>query len=172
MYRFSSLTSSNILLMKKLVLLFTVVLSGTLVLDAQNVNKENVNTNPNAPQIEFEKVVHDYGTIYQYGDGNCEFMFTNTGKEPLVLSNVRSSCGCTVPDWPRKPILPGKSEVIKVKYATNRLGKINKSVTVQSNASNATVVLRIAGNVIPQPKEEAPEKVLDNTGAPIANPKK
>ena len=53
--------------------------------------------NPNAPIIKFDKMEHDYGTIEQNADGNCEFKFTNEGKEPLILSNVRSSCGCTVP---------------------------------------------------------------------------
>lgn len=158
--------------MKKLALVLSIMFLGVTVSFAQNAKSESNNKNPNAPKVEFEKLVHDYGTIVQYGDGNCEFHFTNTGKEPLVLSNVRSSCGCTVPDWPRKPILPGKTDVIKVKYATNRLGKINKSITVQSNAANTPIVLRIAGNVIPKPKEEAPEKNLENSAAPVAKPNK
>jgi len=158
--------------MKKLALVFSIMFFGLSVSFAQSAETAAKSSNPNAPKIEFEKLVHDYGTIYQYGDGNCEFHFTNNGKEPLVLSNVRSSCGCTVPDWPRKPILPGKSDVIKVKYATNRMGKINKSITVQSNAVNTPIVLRIAGNVIPKPKEEAPEKNLENSSAPVSKPKK
>ncbi len=158
--------------MKKLALILSVLFLGMTVSFAQHNAANEKNNNPNAPKIEFEKLVHDYGTINQYGDGNCEFPFTNTGKEPLVLSNVRSSCGCTVPDWPRKPILPGKTEVIKVKYATNRLGKINKSITVQSNGVNNPVVLRIAGNIIPKPKEDVPAKNLDNSAAPVAKPNK
>ncbi|PID93777.1 MAG: hypothetical protein CSA95_06185 [Bacteroidetes bacterium] len=156
--------------MKKLVLLFSVIFLGTMVGFAQNGAKATPEKNPNAPRMAFESLVYDYGTIYQHGDGNCEFRFTNEGKEPLVLSNVRSSCGCTVPDWPRKPILPGKSDVIKVRYATNRLGKINKSITVQSNADNSPMVLRIAGNVIPKPKEEAPRNNLENAAAPVSKP--
>jgi len=100
--------------------------------------------------IVFDKTVHDYGTIVQNADGNCEFQFTNKGKEPLVLSNVSSSCGCTVPTWPREPIAPGKSASIKVKYDTNRVGLINKSITVSSNAANNPVVLQIKGNVTPK----------------------
>ena len=100
--------------------------------------------------IVFDKTVHDYGTIVQNADGNCEFKFTNKGKEPLILSNVSSSCGCTVPVWPREPVAPGKSASIKVKYDTNRVGLINKSITVSSNAANNPVVLQIKGNVTPK----------------------
>lgn len=102
--------------------------------------------------IVFDKIVHDYGTIVQNADGNSEFTFTNKGKEPLILSNVRSSCGCTVPIWPKEPIAPGKSGTIKVKYDTNRVGPINKSITVTSNAVNNSVVLKIQGNVTPKAK--------------------
>lgn len=98
--------------------------------------------------IVFDKMVHDYGTIEQGGDGNCEFTFTNTGDEPLVLTGVRASCGCTLPEWPKEPIAPGKTGVIKVKYDTRRVGPINKVIRVASNAENANVVLRITGNVV------------------------
>jgi len=100
--------------------------------------------------IAFEKTIHDYGTITQGSDGNCEFKFTNKGKKPLILSNVRASCGCTVPEWPKEPILPGKEGVIKVKYNTNSQGSFNKSITVNSNAINETIVLQIKGNVTPK----------------------
>ena len=110
------------------------------------------------PEIQFEKTVHDYGNIKQGDDGECEFIFKNTGREPLILTNVYSSCGCTVPSWPKEPIMPGKSEVIKVKYNTSRLGTINKKVTVISNATNSPVELFIKGNVSPLPTENLPEK--------------
>jgi len=112
--------------------------------------------NPNAPEITFDKTVHDYGTIPYQGDGKCEFKFTNTGKEPLILTNVRSSCGCTVPKWPREPILPGQSDIIKVEYKTNRIGKINKTITVQSNARTSSLVLRIEGQVLKPEQETTP----------------
>lgn len=107
-------------------------------------------------EITFETEVIDYGTINQNADGVRTFKFKNTGNAPLVISNARGSCGCTVPTWPKKPINPGESSEIKVKYATNRLGPINKSVTVSSNASEGTKVLRIKGNVIE--KKTSPEK--------------
>ena len=109
-------------------------------------------------RISFDKTVHNYGTIYQNDNGVCEFTFTNTGKVPLVLTNVYSSCGCTVPSWPKEPTMPGKSSVIKVKYNTSRLGAINKTVTVESNAVNGTVRLSIKGNVLVRPAETLPEK--------------
>lgn len=121
--------------------------------------------NPNAPVMNFESDVVDYGTIEQGADGVREFKFTNTGKEPLLISNARGSCGCTVPTWPKEPIKPGESSVIKVKYDTKRLGAINKSVTITSNAAEATKVVRIKGKII------APQTspVKEATGAPVEN---
>lgn len=124
---------------------------------AQVAQQAPASANPNAPEITFEKSVHDYGTVPYQGDGKCEFKFTNTGKEPLILTNVRSSCGCTVPKWPREPILPGQSDIINVEYKTNRIGKINKTITVQSNAKTSSVVLRIEGQVLKPEESTAPE---------------
>ena len=123
------------------------------------------------PEIEFEKTVHDYGDVPYNGNGECEFRFTNTGNEPLLIQKPKSSCGCTIPSWPQEPILPGESDIIKVTYRTNRPGIINKTVTVTSNArKNSTVVLRIKGRVLEQPTEVLPEKT-DNTGkgSPVSN---
>ena len=100
------------------------------------------------PQIAFEKEVHDYGEIKQGDDGTVWFTFTNTGSEPLILSSAKGSCSCTVPSWPKEPIAPGKSGIIKVKYDTKRIGAINKSVTITSNATeDSTKVIRIKGYV-------------------------
>lgn len=98
--------------------------------------------------INFESTVHDYGTIEQGSDGTYEFKFTNGGKTPLILSNVRSSCGCTVPSWTKEPVAPGKDGTIKVVYNTHNIGNFSKSVTVSSNAKNADVMLQIKGNVV------------------------
>ena len=132
---------------------FTVSLVGQSAERNQAVKAES----PNAPEITFDKTVHDYGTVPYKGDGKSEFKFTNTGKEPLILTNVRSSCGCTVPKWPREPILPGQSEVIHVEYKTNRIGRINKTITVQSNAKTSSVVLRIKGQVLKPDASTTPE---------------
>lgn len=103
----------------------------------------------NGPKIRFVSLVHDYGTIEKGGDGNCEFTFTNAGNEPLILSSVRASCGCTTPSWTQKPVMPGNNGTIKVHYNTNNVGSFTKSITVTSNAVNdARVVLKIKGTVL------------------------
>jgi hypothetical protein len=117
--------------------------------------------------IKMDKMVHDYGTIKQGENGECEFKFTNTGKEPLVITNCQGSCGCTVPQCPKEPILPGKSSVIKVKYDTQRVGGIYKTVTVTSNAKSGNVVLTIKGTVEAKPVEtDFPENATP-AGAPV-----
>lgn len=99
-------------------------------------------------QIEFEKLEHDYGTIDQGANGTTEFKFTNTGTEPLIISNAKGSCGCTVPEWPKEPIAPGATSSIRVKYDTKRVGPISKTVTITSNAvDNASSLLKIKGTV-------------------------
>jgi hypothetical protein len=157
--------------MKKIVLVISILAFIHVTLFAQEAKPEN----KNAPILTFDKklidkagnFVWDYGTIYKDANGDSYFAFKNTGKEPLVLSEVRSSCGCTVPKWPREPILPGKSDTIKVKYSTNRLGVINKSITVNSNAVNNPVILRIAGNVIEKPQEVMPVNKSGSEGQPV-----
>ncbi|MFO8053632.1 MAG: DUF1573 domain-containing protein [Bacteroidales bacterium] len=132
--------------MKKIIYLFALffIFSGFSTM-AQQTNKEE------KAIIEFDKKVHNYGTIHQNDDGTCEFKFVNTGNVPLRLTNVRSSCGCTVPKWPRNPIAAGDSGRIEVRYNTRRMGTINKHITVRSNAENNGVVLRIKGKVIKTP---------------------
>ena len=112
-------------------------------------------------EISFEKEVHDYGVMEQNGNGQCEFVFTNTGTEPLLITNARGSCGCTVPDWPREPIAPGASSAIKVKYDTKRLGLINKSVTITSNAETSTKIIRIKGEIKAPAAGATPIKPVD-----------
>ena len=150
--------------MKKIVLLI-----GVLVMMAGVAMAQEVKVQENGPEISFEKLVHDYGDVPFNGNGECEFVFTNTGNEPLIVQKPKSSCGCTVPSWPKEPILPGESDVIKVTYRTSRAGIINKSVTVTSNAKeNSTVVLRIKGRVLDQPTEAMPEKE-NGVGSPVNN---
>ena len=113
--------------MKKLLFALSVVFAAT-ALNAQTTIEKG-------PKISFSKEVHDYGNIKYDGDPNCSFEFTNTGDEPLIISNAKGSCGCTVPEWPKEPILPGKSAKITVHYNTQgRPGPIFKSVFIQSNA--------------------------------------
>jgi hypothetical protein len=109
--------------------------------------------------IEFEESVHDFGTLPYNGDGTYEFVFKNTGNVPLVLKNVRSSCGCTVPEWPKDPINKGEKGKIKVSYNTRIPGTFSKSISVFSNAGNKPVILTIKGKIV-----EAEKK--DMSGAP------
>ncbi|MBL7110985.1 MAG: DUF1573 domain-containing protein [Bacteroidales bacterium] len=100
-------------------------------------------------RIEFEKTNHDYGELDFGSEGICEFKYTNTGKEPLVLTNVKSSCGCTIPEWPKEPLRKDESASIKVRYDTHRVGTFTKSITVYSNASNSPKRIFIKGRVKP-----------------------
>ena len=124
-------------IMKKIIILFIAFFSLTLV-----------HSQEKKPEISFEKTVIDYGTVDKGANGVRDFVFTNTGDAPLIISNVKSTCGCTIPKKPEKPILPGESDKIQVKYDTKRVGFIRKSISVTSNASNPNVILKITGQVI------------------------
>lgn len=100
-------------------------------------------------EITFKTKEIDYGKVKVGSDGVRVFEFTNTGKAPLVITNVSSSCGCTVPAWTKEPVAPGAKGKIEVKYDTNRLGPISKTVQVTSNAKqNPVEGLRIKGEVV------------------------
>lgn len=151
--------------MKKLLFTLTLALFAVFAVNAQEAAKA-VN---GGPEITVNKDVHDYGTIKQGANGTSEFSITNTGTEPLIISRAKGSCGCTVPDWPKEPIMPGESAVMSVKYDTKRTGAINKSVTITSNATNEpTKVVRIKGNVLASANGgDAPVKT-PAIGAPTA----
>jgi len=152
--------------MQKVIFSFIFMVLAVFTLQAQDVQPA-VPADPNAPEISFDKIVHDFGTVVQGSEATCEFKFTNTGKEPLILQKPVSSCGCTVPTWPQEPVLPGKGDVIKVTYSTHNVGPINKTITVTSNAKTARVVLSIKGNVTAKPADKVPEKTNDNGATPI-----
>ena len=100
-------------------------------------------------EIQFKEETIDYGKISRGSDGVRVFEFTNTGDAPLVITNVRSSCGCTIPKKPEEPILPGQTGQIEVKYDTNRAaGPFRKAITVSSNANSPTKILKIKGELI------------------------
>lgn len=109
-------------------------------------------------KIEFKTETIDYGTIEKGADGLRTFEFTNTGEAPLIISDVKSSCGCTVPKWTKEPIMPGESGEIQVKYDTNRVNPIRKTVTVISNAATPTVALKIKGTVVDPSQNNVLEK--------------
>lgn len=151
--------------MKKIVLTLVVAFLATFAF-AQNNGETELS---NGPVITFEKKVHDFGDQIPKGsqDVECEFVFTNSGNEPLILSNVRANCGCTTPSWSREPILPGKQGKIKAKYTTtHRVSKFRKQVTVSSNAKNGAQILTIKGTIV---NEQPAEVLKENEGAPKAN---
>ena len=109
-------------------------------------------------KISFKNETVDYGKIAKGSDGVRVFEFTNTGDAELVVTNVKSSCGCTVPKKPEGPIAPGASGSIEVKYDTNRVGPIRKTVTVYSNADEPIKALKIKGEVL-----NADKSILEKT---------
>jgi hypothetical protein len=133
--------------MKNLILSVGIMFLSTFAAKAQDAAQPA--PNPNAAEIIFEQEVLDYGTIEHNADGNRVFKFKNTGKEPLIITNCVGSCGCTVPTWPKEPIKPGATSEIKVKYATDRVGAFEKTITVSSNAKTSSKVIKIKGVVKP-----------------------
>ena len=106
-------------------------------------------------EIVFEEAVHDFGELPEGPKVNTAFKFKNTGAEPLIISNAKGSCGCTVPIWPKEPILPGEEGIIKVEYNTaRRPGPFTKTVTITSNTSAGNTVLKIRGTVVKEAEEE------------------
>lgn len=108
------------------------------------------------PVMEFETMEVDYGNIMQGSEPLRTVKFTNTGTTPLIISNARGSCGCTVPTWPKEPVMPGETSVIEVRYDTKRVGPINKTITITANDNTGTHTLRVKGLI---KKEETPESV-------------
>ena len=112
-------------------------------------------------EIEFETNSIDYGQIDFESDGTRIFKFKNIGDAPLVFTRISSSCGCTIPKKPEKPIEPGAEGQIEVNYDTKRVGIFRKAVTVNSNAKTPTVILRIMGEVLEEEEEEEEEEEVN-----------
>jgi hypothetical protein len=136
------------MMFKNLVLLFTLL---GLICFAQQGN-------PNGPRFMFVEEVHDFGTLKENDNATYDFVFTNVGREPLVISNCSASCGCTVPTWPQSPILPGGRGTITVKFNTQgKNGAFNKVIYITSNAATQDGVKKsyeiyIKGSVVPAAK--------------------
>lgn len=130
--------------MKRIFTLFTLCLLAVAALSAEQ------------PTVVFDTTSHDFGNINEAdGPVSCEFTFTNTGDEPLVIISANASCGCTRPEFPKKPIKPGKSGTIKVTYLpAGRPGEFNKTVKVRTSAKRPkSISLKISGVVIPKSAE-------------------
>ncbi|MFL2602816.1 MAG: DUF1573 domain-containing protein [Flavobacteriaceae bacterium] len=112
----------------------------------------------NQADIKFEETIIDYGEVEFESDGKRIFKFKNIGNAPLVFQRISSSCGCTIPKKPEKPIEPGETGEIEVKYDTKRVGLFMKAISVISNSKNPSTVLRIKGEVLPEEEEEEEEE--------------
>ena len=98
--------------------------------------------------LKFKATVIDYGTVEQNSDGTKTFSFTNEGDAPLLITKVKTTCGCTVPSYSKAPILPGETGEIEIKYSTKKLGTFTKTITVMSNAEGGNKILKIKGNIV------------------------
>jgi len=113
-----------------------------------SMQAQNLDRTKKMADIDFEKETIDYGTIEKLSDGLRVFTFSNTGNAPLIISNVKTSCGCTVPTYSKEAILPGETGEIKVKYDTKRMGAFSKTITVTSNANQERKTLKIKGTIV------------------------
>lgn len=101
------------------------------------------------PVMTFEKAEHDFGTIEQGAPQETTFKFTNTGNAPLIITDAKSSCGCTVPNPPKDPIAPGESSELVVKFNGSGQNQVTKTITVTANTAKGSEVLRIKAFVNP-----------------------
>ena len=148
-------------------LIFTFLIGATLQLSAQDIIQDkaaqsmemDVLSSSEGPIMTFESMVIDYGTIEQNGEPLRTLAFTNTGNAPLIIQNARGSCGCTVPTWPKKPIMPGETDELEIRYATNRIGAFSKTVTLTTNEIGGEPhVVKVKGKVLkPEAEESVPE---------------
>ena len=109
-------------------------------------------------EVKFDVTTIDYGEVEFESDGKRIFKFKNIGTAPLVFTRISSSCGCTIPKKPEKPIEPGGEGEIEVEYDTKREGLFMKSISVVSNSKNPSTILRIKGEVLPEEEEEEEEE--------------
>ena len=159
--------------MKKIFLSLFLTVS-FIVSHAQNpasVGVQKTQENAVNAGIEFESKVVDYGVIEHNSDGQREFRFKSTGTDPLIIKSAKGSCGCTVPTWRKEDgsatWQPGEDGTIGVKYATNRIGKFTKTITLSTNADKRPVILTIKGEVKAPPKDEGAMPVKKNEGSPL-----
>jgi len=117
--------------------------------DVMNTKSANGNTNADLPEIKFEEETHDFGRITQGEKVTYNFKFKNTGGANLIISSASGSCGCTIPDYPKKPILPGEEANINVVFASEgKSGVVEKSVTIVTNCEPSTRIIYIKANII------------------------
>ena len=155
--------------MKRLFSLLTLLSFAVSISFAQVQSTAAATETVDGPTMDLSSTTVDFGTIEQDSDPFRTITFTNTGNEPLIIKNAKGSCGCTVPTYEKAPILPGETSEIKIRYATNRLGKINKTVTLYTNeGKDVKRVLKVVGMV--NKKAEQPEAVPAAAPTILSNP--
>ncbi len=122
-----------------------------------------VSFSTNSQEFKFETESINYGKVSKGSNGERVFIFTNIGDAPLIIKNIQSSCGCTVPKKPEKPIMPGEKGEIKVAYDTKRVGGFSKQITIFSNAKTARKTLKIRGFVDKQEFLEKEKSMLSGS---------
>ena len=125
---------------------FSLIITGNLC--AQNRPAPAEKTTFNGAEIKFEKMILDFGILAMGDVKTVTLTFTNIGNKPLILDDVISSCDCTEVEWPRNPVMPGKTDNIVAKYIAKTAGPINKWITILSNAKTDRIILKTKGNVI------------------------
>jgi hypothetical protein len=107
------------------------------------------------PKLKFDKTEHDFGVINEGDVVETVFYFTNSGKSELIITSAKGSCGCTVPEWPKEPIMPGEAGEIKVKFNSDRKPNLQqKQITLVTNTEQGKEILKIKAQVTPKSKVE------------------
>jgi len=147
------LTFNSVPDMKQLLGILAIVLMASFQMAAQTTPEAMPNPTSKAI-LTLDSDMVDYGTIDQGSEPLRLAKFKNTGTEPLIISGAKGSCGCTVPNWPKEPIMPGETSQIEIRYDTKRVGAINKTVTVESNDPAGKHVIRVMGTINAVAQEE------------------
>ena len=149
--------------MKKLFLLFTslALVSFTTCKEnaSEKINQENVTKAAERdaqtivyPSVTFDKVAHDFGEIQNGTPVETVFTYTNSGQSPLVVTDIKSTCGCTVPQgWSREPLAPGASSQFTVKFNGKGANKVSKTITLTTNTESGREQVRISAFIVPDP---------------------
>ena len=134
------LNEKNIKIKTVFSMLICLIISTSLF--SQNIGNADVGV------LDFEAEIIDYGTISKNDNGLRTFKFTNRGTAPIIIADVKTSCGCTIPKFSKKAILPGETGEIEIKYDTKRVGSFSKTITILSNADESSKKLKIKGVIL------------------------
>lgn len=131
---------------------------GTIAMAQTPAASDAQPADPNAPAFTWSSDVFDFGNIPQGNPVTATFEFSNTGKQPLIITDVQKTCGCTSTKWPEKPVMPGEKATITAEYNAASEGSFTKAITVQSNAATPVVKLTFKGTVVKGAPEGVPEQ--------------